>query len=578
VKAIGSSLGAWRQIEDQEGVRSRHGLTFSLATVAAIGEPYGLSLVAEEDMPGGFTDGFDAIFISVLDSRCMLNAASSFAFLGVPMRRSERGKRSPLVWAGGQGLHNPMPFAPIADLIVVGDAEDPLPRLLQEWDRHGNSAAFLSAASTIPGVFIPSLHDPTEARIVQSVSSDIAVSLLHVIDISLDGSRRVEIARGCRSKCSFCSLGWRSPYRENSAESVIATLHKSGHRRVHLQAGDAEGHSEISAIRAHLRNTGSRDLGWTGRLDSVTQGEVAGIEGGKRYAFGIEGVSYRLRHAVGKPRLTDEALIDDTARVLDAIEGESKGRTAWHVIAGLPTERRDEVLDLMRVVEAIFDRRVGMPPRQLSIHWQPFQPLPGTPSQWFGSGGGAKRGAAMLRGLSRNPWVSLHQCTGRTDDMARVCTILARSDARGADLIEAAQTCLVSPDVAERITGSTSGELDPDAPLPWDFVVHHYGRDVLRRAYAAMNRRLGQAKLPQARAVAPKSASGERRSMVILTHPSERSESPQDASGALPAILTRSRSRSPSLARALEPAPCSYQYPEVRSTTALPGAGEKTKR
>lgn len=492
MRALGSSLGAWRHIEEREGTRSQHGLSFALAILAEIGRPHGLDLVAEEDVPGRRANGFDAVFVSVLDSRCMLNSAACFRAWGVPLRSADRSPSHPLVWAGGQGLHNPCPYSPIADLIVIGDAEDPLPALLERWESCPDRGRFLAAAANVPGVYVPSVHG-RDSVIVQSVASDIAVSLRSVVEIGHDGSRRVEIARGCRSKCAFCSLGWRAPYRENGAAETIAALASGGHRRIHLQAGDAEAHGGIDAIRAHLRAAGGRDLGWTGRLDSLADGDGIGeIEGGKRYAFGVEGVSYRLRRAVGKPGLTDDALIDGTASVLDAISGVSKGRTAWHLIAGLPTERPAEILDLVRVVQEIDRRRRGRTPRSLAIHWQPFQPIPGTPGQWCGSGGGARRSAAYLRGLESQAWVPVHQNVGRTDDVARVCASLARADTRGSDLIEEAGRRRVTPGEAEAITGMTSGPLDPDAPLPWDFIRHHYDRDALRRAHAAMMRRLGE--------------------------------------------------------------------------------------
>ena len=312
MRAFASSLFAWRSIEKQEGIKVPHGLVFPLAVVEAIGAPHGLAFAAEETTPDG-PSGFDAIFISVLDSRCMVEAAKHFRAWGVPFRRSDRQPfgRYPLVWCGGQGLHNPLPMAPVFDLCVIGDGEDPLPSLLALWERHGNTRGFLAAAATVPGVFVPSHHDPREVTIEQSVSSDVGITLRNAIDVSHNKTRRIEIARGCRYKCTFCSLGWRTPVRENSAEQIITEIKRSP-KLVHLQAGDAESHSGIDEIRTALRAHGGHDQGWTGRLDSLFENPDQTIPGQKRYAFGIEGMSYRLRAAVGKGYLTDERLVDDT--------------------------------------------------------------------------------------------------------------------------------------------------------------------------------------------------------------------------------------------------------------------------
>jgi hypothetical protein len=490
LRAFASSFYAWKSLEKQEGIKVPHGLVFPLAVVAALGRDHGLTLAAEEHTPEG-PAGFDAIMISVLDSRCMVGAATHFRAWGVPFRSRDREPlgKWPLVWAGGQGLHNPRPMAPVFDLCVIGDAEDPLPTLLSLWDRHGNTAGFLAAAATVPGVFVPRHHDPSEATIVQSVASDVSVTLRESMSVSLDGTRRLEIARGCRYKCTFCSLGWRTPVRENSPEQIIAEIKRSP-KRVHLQAGDAESHSGIDAIRGALRAHGGSDQGWTGRLDSLFENPDQTIPGQKRYAFGVEGVSHRLRAAVGKGYLTDERLTTDTVRFFKSVEGDGKGRAAWHVIAGLPTEQRKEALDLARVLTAINDQMRGATSRNLSIHWQPFQPLPGTPMQWCPAGSGARRWAGLLRPWENMPWLRIRQLGGRTDDMALVCSTLARADERGADLLEALALGKVAPTDAAAIAGIGFGALDPDAPLAWDFIRQHYDKPTLRRAYDVMQRRL----------------------------------------------------------------------------------------
>lgn len=489
MKAFASSFHAWKSIERQEGIKVPHGLVFSLAVLEAIGKPHGLTLTAEEHEPRS-PEGYDAIMISVLDSRCMVHAAEHFARWRVPFRRTDRQPtgRYPLVWCGGQGLHNPLPMAPAFDLCVIGDAEDPLPALLDLWERHGNTPGFLSAASTVHGVYVPEHHDRRESTIAQSVASDIGVTLRNDIDVSHNKTRRVEIARGCQYKCTFCSLGWRTPLRENSATEVLRQIRRST-KLVHLQAGDAESHSGIDEIRHGLREHGGYDQGWTGRLDTLLENPDQTIPGQKRYAFGVEGVSHRLRAAVGKAYLTDERLIADTLRFFDSIEGDTKGRAAWHVMAGLPTERPTEALELMRVVDEIDRRRRGKTARNLSLHWQPFQPLPGTPMQWCAAGTGARRMVAMMGGKRRS-WCKARHVAGRTDSMALVCASLARADERGADLLEALAAGKVSPTEAEQLSGSTTGALDPDAPLPWDFIEQHHDRGTLRRAYDVMMRRL----------------------------------------------------------------------------------------
>lgn len=489
MRAFASSLSAWRSLERQQGTKVPHDIVYSLAVVAAIGEPHGLELVAEERVPDRRPHGFDAVFVSVLDSRCMIGTAEHFDRWGLALDRRERSPSDPLVWAGGQGLANPRLYDLVADLIVLGDAEDPLPQLLGLWHAGLRGHRFLESAAGVAGVYVPSVHDPARDRVALSVSSDIGASLRSSISVSHDGTRRIEIARGCRYKCTFCSLGWRAPVRENTADQIVAEIRRSP-KRVHLQAGDAESHSGISEIRSALREHGGLDQGWTGRLDSLFLNPDVSTPGSKRYAFGVEGVSERLRRAFGKGYLTNERLIADTATFLSTIEGDTVGRAAWHLIAGLPTERPEESLDLVRVVTSIQRRQRGRKKRVLSLHWQPFQPLPWTPAQWFGCGGGARSQIAVMRAAERDPWLPLRQLGGRTDDMAKVCTTLARSHGEGAVRLLAGLRSKVTPEQAESLAGVGYGSLDPDDDLPWDFIDGAYSRAQLRRAYDVTLRRL----------------------------------------------------------------------------------------
>jgi len=491
MRAVGSSLGSWRSIERQERTKGVHGLCFSLAVVAEIGREHGLAMRAEEslDEPREAC-GYDAVFISVLDSRCMVETARSFREWGIPLRRRQRGPDYPVIWAGGQGLHNPMPYAEVADLIVVGDAEGPLPELLAAWHRHGPGSGFLAAAATIQGVYVPAYHDPSEAVIVQSVAKRFPASVKTPIRINLDTTRRIEIARGCRYSCAFCGLGWRAPYRELDTDVLLDALRADGGKHVHLQAGDAESHSGISSLRACIAELGGRDQGWTGRLDSVDLD--VGVPATKRFAFGVEGVSHRLRRAVGKGALTDDFLTDSTVAVLDAVQGEGQGRTAWHIIAGLPTQRLAEARDLAAVVRRIGMARLTGVRRNLAIHIQPFQPLPGTPLQWCSVGRGARILARMIGDVP--PHSSLHVWTqaGRSDRMAAICTILSRAGPSAVALLDALGSGDVSPRDACALAETSFGALDLDEPLPWGWISYSTAESILRKAHGVAMRRLAE--------------------------------------------------------------------------------------
>jgi radical SAM superfamily enzyme YgiQ (UPF0313 family) len=481
MRALASSLHVWRTFELREKMRGRHDLTFALAIVEAIGKSHGLELTAEETTKKP-ASSFDAIFISVLDSRVMCDTAKHFEKWKIPLRRRERKEPMPLVFAGGQGLRNPLPYAEIADVIVIGDAEEPLPALLRLWDRHGRSAEFFEEAATVPGVFVPSVHDRRRDTIVQSVSSDISTSLRSDVRVSLDGSRRLEIARGCRYRCPYCSLGWRAEYRENDADAIITAMGGCP-RRIHLQAGDAESHSGILRLRDEVKRRGMIDLSWTGRPDTLMRRlemDGSAIPSQKRYALGIEGCSEHVRAIIGRRWLTDDRLIELTLELWRRVENDRVGRLCWHLMGGLPGEKLVDGEAMLRVLRELDTRRTNETVRNLEIHWQPFQPLPGTPMQWCAAGAINKYIVRTLAFAEDLPFARVHQYTGRTNQMAQITTILSRSDERGVELLEAmGRAEIMSPKAASELTGATAGALDVDAELPWDFVRTHVTRETL---------------------------------------------------------------------------------------------------
>lgn len=180
---------------------------------------------------------------------------------------------------------------------------------------------------------------------------------------------------------------------------------------------------------------------------------------------------------------------------LARVQEDHAGRAAWHVIAGLPGQRPMESLQLGDVVRSIAKRLPRSTTRRnLSLHWQPFSPLPGTPMQWAAAGSGARQCASTLDRLKTLDRLNVKHVVGRTDAMSKMCAVIGRSDARAVRFFE--RSAPMTPDQAASATGSTYGPLDPDDPLPWDFVVTHHDRGFLvdrwRKRQAFLNQQVAR--------------------------------------------------------------------------------------
>jgi len=140
----------------------------------------------------------------------------------------------------------------------------------------------------------------------------------------------------CQSKCAFCPIGWAGgTYREGDLTTLQTELQAIAKRRarVNLFAPDYSSVSYVSDLDRFAESVGCKNSGLDARLDKA---EKHMDKGGtvKRFSFGIEGLSDRLRKAIGKPLKYDKI-----TEVMGKLEGVA---IKWYVIIGLPGETKDD--------------------------------------------------------------------------------------------------------------------------------------------------------------------------------------------------------------------------------------------
>lgn len=505
MRSLATSLGAWDTIETRH--KTKHGITFPLAIVSATMADAGFP---EPDVWEGESRpearDYDLLLVSAMDSRHFWRVVPFLREYGIPHRAADRGERDPIVILGGQAATAPAPVEPFVDVVYVGEAEAYLPELLRALDGGGARRQRLERAAAVPGCLVPSLG----GTVRQVFADDISITLRERLNVNHREIHRVEIARGCKgpahsapkdptknAACGFCALGWRAPYRENPAEAIEAALtrtREAGIREIHLSAGDAEGHSEIVALRRAVARLKLRDHGWTGRLDTMRD---CSVSAGKQFAFGIEGPSIRLRRAVGKGRLTNDYIVDQVEAYWQA----GGRRLMFHLIGGLPSESdadAEEFGDLLDRLALAAPERV-----HLQIGRQPFGPLPHTPMQWFAPGLTTERIGRVVARHVRGSRLAVLDKSGQTYAAALLNAVAMRGGPEVAPLMEAGPPRLPSSPLAARMRwegwlrgagldpGRYLGAWDPDAPTPWEHVQSAYPRETVRRAYDRTCRQLG---------------------------------------------------------------------------------------
>jgi len=247
---------------------------------------------------------------------------------------------------GGAGGYGPAIFDGTADVVCVGEGRRFIRTLVIEGEGH---------AKRLPEAWVPGDTRPVIPN------ADFPWDMPPVL--YPDGKYRVFVARGCKHKCLFCQTGFEQSYNKTvSPHKAIAqcnALHAQG-KKFELVTNDAGAddivqHVNGGALLASYRFSYLRSMP-VRRLPTVVR-------------IGVEGVSERLRRAVGKPIKTGD-LVELIHRLF------SSGKTVkLYFIAGLPFESGADWEEIDELIKGI-----GRAPKGIChMTFHSFIPQPAAP-------------------------------------------------------------------------------------------------------------------------------------------------------------------------------------------------------
>ncbi len=401
---------------------------------------------------------------------------------GLPLWTEARDARHPLLVAGGPAVTaNPEPLAPFFDALAIGEGEailPPLLNLLREAD-HADRAALLTALTALPGLYVPTRHQPSNLPTFQPVrrqwlpglDAQPAATTIFAPDTEFGDRFLIEIGRGCGRGCRFCLAGHvYRPSRELSLETILRQVARGlAYRdRVGLVSAAVSDYTRIDELALELRRMGARLSVSSLRADSLSETLVRALTESEVRTLTVapEAGAERLRRLVGKTQSEDDVL-----RTADLAARYGFHRLKLYFMLGLPTETDADaaaIADLTLRVKARFGGRVAIDatPYVPKAH-TPFERVAMTPS------GVLERRLRVLRRTLQPRGVEV-----RADSPAwtAVQGVLARGDRRLARVLARlpAQPSLSDWRRALRDAGLTADEYlrqrTPGERLPWHVV------------------------------------------------------------------------------------------------------------
>lgn len=265
---------------------------------------------------------------------------------GIPCLRSQRDDTSPLVVCGGPlTFSNPVPLAPFADVIVLGEAEDVLEPLVDAAFSAGSRRDVLRALSEIPGVYVPELHRDTLPALAKASDAKLpACSAIVTPNSALPDMFLIEPERGCSRGCTFCVMRrtTNGGMRLVPAARVLSLIPEHA-RRVGLVGAAVTDHPELEALVEQIVG-GGRQIGISSlRADRLTP-KLMGLlrDGGYRtLTVASDGASERLRADMEK-KIRSRHLV----RAAELAGQFQMAILKVYMMVGVPTETYEDLDEL----------------------------------------------------------------------------------------------------------------------------------------------------------------------------------------------------------------------------------------
>lgn len=256
----------------------------------------------------------------------------------IPALREERDHRHPFVLAGGPlTFSNPLPLAPFADAIIMGEADTLAVEVLRVLGAAPSREAALDALAAVPHVFVPSRHGSALPPVAQCDDDLLpAWGPIRAAEAELSGMFLIEAERGCSRGCTYCVMrrGANGGMRVVPEEKLLSLV-PEGARRVGLVGAAVSDHPKIVHILRALADRGC-EVGLSSlRPDRLNDDFVAALRavGYRTLTTAMDGASERVRESLER-----RARVKHLERAAALARAHGMSRLKLYLMVGVPGE------------------------------------------------------------------------------------------------------------------------------------------------------------------------------------------------------------------------------------------------
>lgn len=316
---------------------------------------------------------------------------------GIAPLACDRDASQPLILAGGPlTFSNPTTLLPFVDVVILGESEDILPKVLAVLAQGGPREQLLDNLATIESVLIPARSETLGARIAKADTSQLpAYSAIRTPHTELANMQLVEAERGCSRGCMYCVMrrSTNGGMRIFDMQRVLSRV-DDGVERVGLVGAAVSDHPQIVEILQHLVDRGCQVGLSSLRPDKLKEPFIAALAqaGYRTLTTALDGASERVRKSID--RRGREPHYELAAQLAKQY---GMDKLKLYLMVGLPGEEdadMDECAGFVSSLSRVIPVTLGISPFCAKRH----TPLDG--SAFAGVGTVQKRLARLRNGLA----------------------------------------------------------------------------------------------------------------------------------------------------------------------------------